>query len=117
QTLSTKGFASRAAFEVSEASRDQGIAAVKSAQAAYDAARDNVEATKAQRADARAQLAKWQTQLAKAERDLAFTSVRAPVDGTFSNRLVNAGDFIAVGQRLRNLAPPISVLSHHNFLV
>ena len=34
QTLSTKGFASRAAFEVSEASRDQGIAAVKSAQAA-----------------------------------------------------------------------------------
>src|SRR5262245_45530565 len=48
QTLSTKGFASRAAFEVSEASRDQGAAAVKSAQAAYDAARDNVEVTKAQ---------------------------------------------------------------------
>src|SRR4051812_30725536 len=40
QALSTKGFASRATFEVSEAGRDQGIAAVKSAQAAYDAARD-----------------------------------------------------------------------------
>src|SRR5438067_8996226 len=95
QTLSTKGFASRAAFEVSEASRDQGIAAVKSAQAAYDAARDNVEVTKAQQAEARAQLAELQTKLAKAERDLDFTSVRAPVDGTFSNRLVNTGDFIA----------------------
>ena len=48
QMLSTKGFASRATFEVSEAGRDQGIAAVKSAQAAFDAARDNVEVTKAQ---------------------------------------------------------------------
>jgi membrane fusion protein (multidrug efflux system) len=92
QALSTKGFASRATFEVSEAGRDQGVAAVKSAQAAYDAARDNVEVTKAQQNEARAQLAELQTSLAKAERDLDFTSVRAPVDGTFSNRLVNTGD-------------------------
>src|SRR5216684_329594 len=48
QALNTKGFASRATFEVSEAGRDQGMAAVKSAQAAYDAARDNVEVTRAQ---------------------------------------------------------------------
>src|SRR5216684_177332 len=94
QALSTRGFASRATFEVSEAGRDQGVAAVKSAQAAYDAARDNVEVTKAQQAEARAQLAELQTSLAKAQRDLDFTSVRAPVDGTFSNRLVNTDDFI-----------------------
>src|SRR5258708_4710281 len=50
QALSTRGFASRATFEVSEAGRDQGVAAVKSAQAAYDAARDNVEVTKAHQA-------------------------------------------------------------------
>ena len=115
QTLSTKGFASRAAFEVSEASRDQGIAAVKSAQAAYDAARDNVEVTKAQQAEARAQLAELQTQLAKAERDLAFTSVRAPVDGTFSNRLVNTGDFIQAGQRLANVVPLNDVFIDANY--
>jgi membrane fusion protein, multidrug efflux system len=115
QTLSTKGFASRAAFEVSEASRDQGIAAVKSARAAYDAARDNVEVTKAQQAEARAQLAELQTQLAKAERDLAFTSVRAPVDGTFSNRLVNAGDFIQAGQRLANVVPLNDVFIDANY--
>jgi len=115
QTLSTKGFASRAAFEVSEASRDQGIAAVKSAQAAYDAARDNVEVTKAQQAEARAQLEELQTQLAKAERDLAFASVRAPVDGTFSNRLVNAGDFIQAGQRLANVVPLNDVFIDANY--
>ncbi|MEA2887742.1 MAG: rane fusion protein multidrug efflux system, partial [Bradyrhizobium sp.] len=38
QALSTKGFASRATFEQSQAGRDQGAAAVQSAQAAYAAA-------------------------------------------------------------------------------
>ena len=88
---------------------------MKSAQAAYDAARDNVEVTKAQQAEARAQLAELQTQLAKAERDLAFTSVRAPVDGTFSNRLVNTGDFIQAGQRLANVVPLNDVFIDANF--
>ena len=64
QNLNAKGFASRATFEVSEASRDQGMAAVNSARAAYDAARDNVEVTKAQQAEARAQLSELQTSLA-----------------------------------------------------
>jgi membrane fusion protein (multidrug efflux system) len=115
QALSTKGFASRATFEVSEASRDQGAAAVRMAQAAYEAARDNVEVTKAQQGEARAQLAELQTQLAKAERDLAFTSVRAPIEGTFSNRLVNAGDFIQAGQRLANIVPLDDVFIDANY--
>jgi membrane fusion protein, multidrug efflux system len=115
QALSTKGFASRATFEVSEAGRDQGVAAVKSAQAAYDSARDSIEVTKAQQGEARAQLAELQTSLAKAERDLDFTSVRAPVDGTFSNRLVNTGDFIQAGQRLANVVPLNDVFIDANF--
>ena len=115
QALSTKGFASRATFEVSEASRDQGAAAVRSAQAAYDAARDNVEVTRAQQAEARAQLAELQTSLAKAERDLDFTYVRAPVDGTFSNRLVNVGDMIQAGQRLGNVVPLDEVFIDANY--
>jgi membrane fusion protein (multidrug efflux system) len=115
QALSTRGFASRATFEVSEAGRDQGVAAVKSAQAAYDAARDNVEVTRAQQAEARAQLAELQTSLAKAQRDLDFTSVRAPVDGTFSNRMVNTGDFIQAGQRLGNVVPLNDVFIDANF--
>jgi membrane fusion protein (multidrug efflux system) len=115
QALSAKGFASRATFEVSEAGRDQGAATVKSAEAAHDAARDNVEVTRAQQAEARAQLAELQTSLAKAERDLEFTSVRAPVDGTFSNRLVNTGDFIVMGQRLGNVVPLDDVFIDANF--
>jgi membrane fusion protein (multidrug efflux system) len=115
QELSTKGFASRATFEVSEAGRDQGLAAVRSAQAAYDAARDNVEVTKAQQEEARAQMAELQTSLAKAQRDLDFTLVRAPVEGTFSNRLVNTGDFIQAGQRLGNVVPLNDVFIDANF--
>jgi membrane fusion protein (multidrug efflux system) len=115
QELNTKGFASRATYEVSEAGRDQGVAAVKSAQAASDAALNNVEVTKAQQAEARAQLAELQTSLAKAERDLAFTFVRAPVDGTFSNRMVNTGDFIQAGQRLGNVVPLNDVFIDANF--
>jgi membrane fusion protein (multidrug efflux system) len=115
QVLSTKGFASRATFEQSEAGRDQGVAAVKAAQAAFDAARDNVEVTRAQQAEAQAQLAEYKTSLAKAERDLDFTSVRAPVDGIFSNRLVNTGDFIVMGQRLGNVVPLDDVFIDANF--
>jgi membrane fusion protein (multidrug efflux system) len=115
QALSTKGFASRATFEQSQAGRDQGAAAVQSAQAAYNASRDSVEVTKAQQDEARAQLAELQTALAKAQRDLDFTYVRAPVDGTFSNRLVNQGDFIQAGQRLGNVVPLNDVFIDANF--
>jgi len=115
QALSTKGFASHAVFEQSEAARDQGVAAVRAAQAAFDAARDNVEVTKAQQAEAQAQLAELKTSLAKAQRDLEFATVRAPVDGTFSNRLVATGDFVAVGQRLGNVVPLDDVFIDANF--
>ena len=74
-----------------------------------------VEVTKAQQAEAQAQLAELKTALSKAERDLEFTQVRAPVDGIFSNRLVNSGDFIAVGQRLGNVVPLDEVFIDANF--
>ena len=115
QTLNNKGFASHAIFEQSEAARDQGLAGVKAAQAAYDAARDNVDVTKAQQAEAKAQLAELKTQLAKAERDFDFASVRAPVDGIFSNRLINVGDFVSVGQRLGNVVPLDDVFIDANY--
>jgi membrane fusion protein (multidrug efflux system) len=113
--LSTRGFASKAIFETSQASRDQSAASVQAAKAALDAARDNVEVTKAQQAEARAQLAELQSALDKAERDLAFTEVKAPVEGIFANRLVNTGDFVAVGQRLANVVPLDNVYIDANF--
>ncbi len=39
----------------------------------------------------------------------------APVDGTFSNRLVSTGDYIVVGQRLGNVVPLDDVYIDANF--
>ncbi|MDR3469943.1 MAG: HlyD family secretion protein [Xanthobacteraceae bacterium] len=115
QQLSDKGFASKATFEQSQATRDQSIASVQSAQAAVAAAERNTDVVKAQQIEAERQLGELKTSLAKAERDLAFTEVRAPIDGVFSNRIVNAGDYIQVGQRLANLVPLDEVFIDANF--
>jgi membrane fusion protein (multidrug efflux system) len=115
QTLSDKGFASKATFEVSLAGRDQAAASVQAAKAALASAQDNVGVIKAQQMEARGQLDELKTALAKAERDLAFTTVVAPVDGVFSNRMVNEGDYIQPGQRLANVVPLDDVYVDANF--
>jgi membrane fusion protein (multidrug efflux system) len=105
ESLSSKGFASKATFDVSQAGRDQALASVKGAKAALDAAQAQVDVVKAQKAEAEGQLQELRAALAKAVRDLSFTIVRAPVDGTFANRIVNVGDYVQPGQRLANVVP------------
>jgi len=113
--LSEKGFASKATFDQSQATRDQTKASVQGAQASLDAAQAQVDVIKAQQAEAEGQLGELKTALAKAERDLSFTTIRAPIDGVFSNRLVNEGDNISVGQRLANVVPLDDVYIDANF--
>ena len=115
QELSSKGFASKATFDVAQATRDQAAAAVQGAQASLDAAGAQVEVIKAQKAEAEGQLQELRTALAKAVRDMSFTTIRAPVDGIFSNRLVNVGDFVQPGQRLGNVVPIDDVYIDANF--
>ncbi|EKS31322.1 HlyD family secretion protein [Afipia felis] len=113
--LSEKGFASKATFDQSLATRDQSNASVQGAQANLDAAQAQIDVIKAQQAEAEGQLGELKTALAKAERDLSFTTIRAPIDGVFSNRLVNEGDNISVGQRLANVVPLDDVYIDANF--
>lgn len=115
QDLVAKGIASHATYEQSEAQRNQGLASVHGAEAAVNSARANVEVTKGQQEEAVAQLKELETQVAKAERDLGFTEVRAPVDGILSNRLVNVGDYVTVGQRLAYIVPLEQVYIDANF--
>ena len=115
QELSDKGFASKATFDVSQAGRDQAVASVQGAQATLDAAQAQVDVIKAQKAEAEGQLQELRTALAKAVRDLSFTEVRAPVDGTFANRMVNIGDYVQVGQRLANVVPLDDVYIDANY--
>jgi membrane fusion protein (multidrug efflux system) len=115
RALNDRGYASKAVLEGSVATRDQAAASVQSAQAAFNSAMAGVEVVKAQQAEAQQQLVELRAQLAKVERDLEFTSVRAPVDGYFSNRMVNAGDYVQPGQRLGNIVPLEAIYIDANF--
>jgi membrane fusion protein, multidrug efflux system len=115
QSLAAQSFASRQAFEQAEANRDQAVAAVASAQAGIDSAVANLDVLKAQQQEAARTLNELQTAQAKAERDLSFAVIRAPVDGVFSNRAVQTGDYVQTGQRVASLVPLRDIYIEANF--
>ena len=67
-----------------------------------DIARQNVTAAEAQLADAK-------SRLASADRQLADTVVRAPIDGLIAKRPVNTGDVVSVGAELFTIIEPSSM--------
>jgi membrane fusion protein (multidrug efflux system) len=115
QALAKQQFASQQILEQAEANRDQAAAAVQSAQSVIDAAQDNLEVLKAQQREAARTLDELKTAQAKAERDLSFAVIRAPVDGVFSNRAVQTGDYVQTGQRIASLVPLGDVYIDANF--
>ena len=115
QTLAAQKFASQQQLEQAEANRDQAAASVSSAQAVIAAAAANLDVLKAQQKEAARTLDELQTALAKAERDLSFAVIRAPVDGVFSNRAVQTGDYVQTGQRVASLVPLRDVYIEANF--
>ncbi len=115
QSLANQQFASQQTLEQAQAARDQAVAAVASAQSVIDAAKDNLDVLKAQQREAAATLDELKTAQAQAERDLSFTVIRAPVDGVFSNRAVQTGDYVQTGQRLGSLVPLSDVYIDANF--
>jgi membrane fusion protein, multidrug efflux system len=115
QALAAKQFASRQALEQAIANRDQADAGVKNAQAALDAALANVAVLKAQQQEAARTLDELDTAQAKAERDLSFTTLRAPIDGVLGNRAMQTGDYVQTGQRLASVVPLDAVYIDANF--
>jgi membrane fusion protein, multidrug efflux system len=115
QALASKDFASHQALETAQANRDQARAAVAGAQAALAASQANVEVTQAQELEAQRALAELRTASAKADRDLAFTEIRAPIDGVIGNRAAQTGDYMQTGQRLASLVPLDEVYIDANF--
>jgi membrane fusion protein (multidrug efflux system) len=115
QALAAQKFASQQTLEQATANRDQSAAAVDNAQAVIDAAAANLDVLKAQQQEAARTLDELRTALAKAERDFSFTVIRAPVDGVFSNRAVQTGDYVQTGQRIASLVPLDDVYVDANF--
>ncbi len=115
RALAAKQFASQQALEQATANRDQANAGVKTAQAALESALANVDVLKAQREEAAHTLDELKTAQAKAERDLAFATIRAPIDGVIGNRAMQVGDYVQSGQRLASVVPLDEVYIDANF--
>jgi membrane fusion protein (multidrug efflux system) len=115
KALAAKQFASQQALEQATANRDQAAAGVNTAQAGLESALANVDVLKAQREEAAHTLDELKTAQAKAERDLAFATIRAPIDGVIGNRAMQVGDYVQSGQRLASLVPLDSVYIDANF--
>ena len=94
---------------------DSSEASVNEAQANILAARAQINVIAANRVEAERTLTELNTTLAKAERDLSFTSIRAPFDGTVANRAVEPGQFVQGGTRLMALVPADGAYIEANF--
>jgi membrane fusion protein, multidrug efflux system len=115
QALAARDYASQQALEQAQASSDQAVAAVQGAKARVTSAAANSDVLKAQKNEAAHTLMQLQTALARAERDLSFTTIRAPFDGVLGNRAIEAGDYVQPGQRLASLVPLGAVYIDANF--
>jgi membrane fusion protein, multidrug efflux system len=94
---------------------DASEAAVNEARADILAAKAQINVIAANRVEAERTLAELNTTLAKAERDLSFTSIRAPFDGIVANRAVEPGQFVQGGTRLMALVPADGAYIEANF--
>ena len=115
QQLAQQQYSSQQKLEQAQSDRDQARAAVLGAEAAVEAADTNVAVLKAQQQEAARTLDQLQTTLAKADRDLSFTTIRAPFEGIIGNRAIQSGDYVQQGQRLASLVPLDDVYIDANF--
>jgi membrane fusion protein, multidrug efflux system len=110
--LAQTNFGSQQHLEQATADRDRTVAAlaaaraaVASSAAALDGAKANLDVLKAQKLEASQQRNELVTGLEMAERNLSFTRVVAPYNGTIGNVAAHVGDFVQPGTRMMALVP------------
>lgn len=115
KTLASDGHASGAALDSAEAAWEQAKANLSGADAGIQAADANISVLRAQKAEAESALKSMQLAADKADRDLAFTVLRAPYDGVIGNLDVQEGDLVSSGMRLASLVPSSGLYVDANF--
>ncbi len=103
--LAENSFASQATLDTAEAARKRAEADLASAEAAVKLARANIDVLTGQRREAEQAVISARTALEKAARDLAFTVIRAPVDGIVGNRAAQVGSLLQPGSRVAAIVP------------
>lgn len=113
--LSNRAVSSAASLDAADVSLAQAEASVHAGEAAIAVAKANIGLLKAQRAEAESTIRSMELTLRKAERDLSFTTLRAPYDGVIGNVSVQAGDLVSPGARLAALVPVRDLFIEANF--
>lgn len=110
--LAQTNFGSQQRLEQARADRDRTVAALAAAKAsqasavaALDGAKANLDVLKAQKDEAARQRNELVTALEMSERNLSFTRVLAPFDGTVGNKAAQVGNLVQPGTRLMALVP------------
>ena len=114
-SLMQSSYGTQQRLDQARADRDRANAAVANARAAVTSAEAAIDVLKAQRVEAEKVRAELATALARAERDLAFTVVKAPFDGVVGNKSVQPGQYVQTGGRLLSLVPLDSAYVEANF--
>ncbi len=114
-SLARSGNGSIASFDQARADRDRAAAGAASARAGINVAQANLEILRSQQAEAESVRVELATALQRAERDLEFTTIRAPFDGVVGNRAAQPGQYVQPGTRLMAVVPLGAVYVQANF--
>lgn len=113
--LSSRAVSSAASLDAADVTLAQADAQVHAGEAAIAVAKANIGLLHAQRAEAESTIKTIELSLQKAERDLSFTTLKAPYDGIIGNVSVQAGDLVSPGARLAALVPVQELFIEANF--
>jgi len=98
-------FASQSDLDTATSAFNQANANLAGADAQIAAAKANIGVLQAQYKEAESSLRSLELARDKAERDLSFTTIRAPFDGVVGNLSGKLGDLVSAGQRIAALVP------------
>jgi membrane fusion protein (multidrug efflux system) len=115
RSLAAADFASKQRFDQAVADRDKSVAALAGAEALLAGAKANLVVLKSQTEEAQRVRAELAIAQARTERDLNFTEIKAPFDGTIGNRVVEPGQYAQPGARLMAIAPDDRYYVEANF--
>lgn len=108
-------FVSQAELDRATTALAQAQASDANAEAQIAAADANIGVLKAQYQEAESQTRSLELARDKAQRDVSFTTLRAPFDGVIGNLTGKKGDLVSAGQRIAALVPVNALYIDANF--
>jgi len=115
RSLALTGYGTRQNADRSWATEQEAHSGTKAAQAALDAARQQLTVLQADIAAGRASVSKATADLETARLNLGYTEIRAPVEGYIGNRAGRVGAYVATGAYLLSVIPARGLWVEANF--